>query len=279
MAIELADIKTVPKPWGSLDLRPWSDRPRDGVAIGELWFLRADPDPALLAKLLFTTAPLSIQVHPDDAFARSIGLPRGKTESWYIVSATPDAKVALGLTRQLTTPELRSAIEDGSIADLIAWYSVKTGDFIFVPAGTIHALGAGLVVAEVQQNSDATFRMFDYGRERALDVDRAVAVARAEPFAWAPGTHWSNPHFGVQKLDIPEGSSRKLHTTRETWLLVLGGSAQVGNVFAKTGDAIYMNDISTDIVAGPGGTIALMACSGHEQIPILSDNPDRREAA
>ena len=279
MPIERALIETVPKPWGCRDPRPWSDRPQDGITIGERRFRRANADQALLLKLLFTTAPLSIQVHPDDAFARSIGLPHGKTEAWYIVSATPDAQVALGTTRPLTTDALRSAIADGTIADLVAWHSVKPGDFVFVPAGTIHALGAGLVVAEVQQNSDATFRLFDYGRDRPLDIEHAVAVARAEPFAWAPGTHWSNPHFAVQKLVLPPSASWRMRTQREAWILALAGSVQVGNVYAKIGDAIYINDVATDIVAGPGGAVALLASVGPKQIPTLCDIADRRDAA
>ena len=121
MAIEHACMRVVRKPWGSTDLRPWSEIRHDGVAIGELWFQRPDmnaPDPALLLKLLFTKEPLSIQVHPDDDFAKSIGLGHGKTEAWYILSATPGAKIAVGLKRQLTTPQLRASIEDGSISDL-----------------------------------------------------------------------------------------------------------------------------------------------------------------
>jgi mannose-6-phosphate isomerase len=85
MAIEHACMEIVRKPWGSTDLRPWSEINHDGVAIGELWFQRRDmnaPDPALLLKLIFTKEPLSIQVHPDDAFAQSIGLANGKTEAW-----------------------------------------------------------------------------------------------------------------------------------------------------------------------------------------------------
>ena len=100
------------------------------------------PTPALLLKLLFTSEPLSIQVHPDDAFARSIGLPNGKTEAWYILSAVPDAKIAVGLKRRITPHELRASIRDGSIVDLVQWRPVSKGDIIFVPAGTIHAIGA-----------------------------------------------------------------------------------------------------------------------------------------
>ena len=137
--------------------------------------------PSLLLKLLFTNQPLSIQVHPDDAYAQSIGLPNGKTEAWYVLSAAPEAKVALGLKRRLTPQQLRQAIDDGSISDLVVWQAVSAGDTIFVPAGTIHAIGAGLVIAEIQQRSDATFRLFDHGRGRELHIDNAIAVADAGP--------------------------------------------------------------------------------------------------
>src|SRR5579872_6681680 len=184
MAIEHATVQVVRKPWGVADLHPWSDIDGSAGPVGELWFQRTDrsaPIPALLLKLLFTSEPLSIQVHPDDAFARSIGLPNGKTEAWYILTATPDARVALGLKRHLTPQQLREAIRDGSIAGLTQWRSVAKGDIIFVPAGTIHAIGAGIVLAEIQQHSDATFRLFDYGRWRQLHEDSAVAVADAGP--------------------------------------------------------------------------------------------------
>ena len=184
MAIEHAAVQVVRKPWGVADLRPWSGIDGSGDAIGELWFQRVDknaPIPALLLKLLFTSEPLSIQVHPDDAFARSIGLPNGKTEAWYILAALPDARIAVGLKRHLTPQELHAAIKDGSIAGLTQWRPAVKGDIIFVPAGTIHATGAGIVLAEIQQRSDATFRLYDYGRQRELHEDRAVAVSDAGP--------------------------------------------------------------------------------------------------
>src|SRR5208283_5948537 len=117
-----ACMQVVHKPWGSSDLRPWSELQAGGNPIGELWFQRTDltaPPPALLLKLLFTNEPLSIQVHPDDAYAQSIGLPNGKIEAWYILSAAPEAKVALGLKRHINPEQLRGAIDDGSISDLV----------------------------------------------------------------------------------------------------------------------------------------------------------------
>src|SRR5271165_3548890 len=184
MPIELACPRLSPKPWGVEVLRPWSKEHREGTRVGEIWYERASetvPEPSLLLKLLFTDQPLSIQVHPDDAYAQMIGLPRGKTEAWYVVDATPDARIAIGLSQRLTRSQLHDAIVDGSIADLVLWRSVLPGDSFYVPAGTIHAIGAGLVIAEVQTRVDATFRLFDHGRQRELHIDQGMAVAVPEP--------------------------------------------------------------------------------------------------
>jgi mannose-6-phosphate isomerase len=180
MAIEHARALAIPKPWGVDDLSPWSNTLAHDKAIGEIRYERSDnaaADPSLLLKLLFTSQALSIQVHPDDAFAHLMGLPNGKTEAWYVLSAAPEAKVALGLKRRLTPQQLREAVDDGSISDLIAWHPVSANDIISVAAGTIHAIGAGLVIAEIQQRSDVTFRLFDYGRQRELHVENAIAAA------------------------------------------------------------------------------------------------------
>src|SRR5438445_6868226 len=110
MTIEHASVEVARKPWGVADLHPWSRIDGSADPVGELWFQRASgPLPALLLKLLFTSEPLSIQVHPDDDFARSMGFPNGKTEAWYVLSAMPDAKVAVGLTRQLAPRELHAS--------------------------------------------------------------------------------------------------------------------------------------------------------------------------
>ena len=119
MPIERACAHVFPKPWGVVDLRPWSKASGKDGAIGEIWYERpgsAAPDPSLLLKVLFASQPLSIQVHPDDTFAHSIGMPNGKTEAWYVLSAASQAKVALGLDQRLTSRQLRSTIEDGSIS-------------------------------------------------------------------------------------------------------------------------------------------------------------------
>lgn len=274
MAIEHASVQVARKPWGVAHLRPWSGIDGSGDAVGELWFQRPDksaPDPALLLKLLFTSEPLSIQVHPDDAFARSIGLPNGKTEAWYILAATPDARVAVGLKRHLTTEELRAAIRDGSIAALAQWRSVAKDDIIFVPAGTIHAIGAGIVLAEIQQHSDATFRLFDYGRHRQLHEESAVAVSDAGPAQAQAGLRrltdartvlTANPHFVLERIELPANSRWLLNAKRETWILVIDGHATIGSIGASIGDAVFAEADRADIDVGPAGMSGLVAYPG-----------------
>src|SRR5258705_2574098 len=144
MAIERACMHAIPKPWGVADLRPWSSAGCEGGAIGEIWYERAGnaaPDPSLLLKLLFANQPLSIQVHPDDTFAHSIGLPNGKTEAWYVLGAAPQAKVALGLQHRLTPRQLRSVIDDGSIAYHVVWQAISMGYVMLVAPGIINPIG------------------------------------------------------------------------------------------------------------------------------------------
>jgi mannose-6-phosphate isomerase len=280
MAIEHASVQVARKPWGVADLHPWSGIDGAGDAVGELWFQRVDktaPDRSLLLKLLFTSEPLSIQVHPDDAFARSIGLPNGKTEAWYILAATPDAQVALGLKRYLTAAELRAAIRDGSIAALAQWRSVAKGDIIVVPAGMIHAIGAGIVLAEIQQRSDATFRLFDYGRQRQLHEDSAVAVSDAGPARAQAGLRrltdvrtalTANPHFVLEWIDLPASSGWLLNARRETWIMVIEGHATIGSISASVGDTVFAEADCAAIEVGPAGMSGLVAYPGPD--PTMS---------
>jgi mannose-6-phosphate isomerase len=281
MAIEHARARALPKPWGVLDRRPWNNASHDGGAIGEIWYERpgdAATDPALLLKLLFTSQPLSIQVHPGDAFAHAMGLPNGKTEAWYILSAAPEAKVALGLKRPLTPQQLRAAGENGSISDLVVWLPVSAGDVIFVPAGTIHAIGAGLVIAELQQRSDATFRLFDHGSQRTLHIESAIAVANVGPadFQVRPEQLTaertllvSNPHFVFERIDVAPDSAWCLDAERETWLLVLSGGAVAGSFDLATGDALFAQSDRVEIVAGPTGMVGLAAYTGGSPVSHL----------
>jgi mannose-6-phosphate isomerase len=280
MAIEHASVEAARKPWGVRDLRPWSGIDVTGDPVGELLFQRLDkgtPLPALLLKLLFTSEPLSIQVHPDDEFARSIGLPNGKTEAWYILSAAPDSRVAVGLKRKLTSQELRASIRDGSIAGLTRWRAVKKGDVISIPAGTIHAIGAGIVLAEIQQRSDATFRLFDYGRKRALHEDNAVAASDAGPAQIQSASRRltaermiliASPHFVIERIELPSNANWTLDADRETWLLVIDGQARIGLTSASVGDAVFVEADRAGIEVGPDGMSALLAYPGPD--PVIS---------
>lgn len=169
--------------WGSTRLAPWFPPPPE--AIGEVWYL-AEPPLPLLPKLLFTSERLSVQVHPDDLQAHARGLANGKTEMWHVLRAEPGATIGLGFKCRLSKEEARKAALSGAIEELLDWIPVQAGDTVFTPAGTVHALGAGLVVCEIQQNSDTTYRLYDYGRPRELHLEEALAVADLGPAKHRP---------------------------------------------------------------------------------------------
>ncbi len=281
MTLELARVRAEQKPWGAAILDPWSEIRGDHGPIGELCFERADldaPPSELLLKMLFIEVALSIQVHPDDAFARSIGLPNGKTEAWYILDATPEAKVAVGLKHALTANELRIAIENGSIADLVQWRSCKTGDIILVPAGTIHAIGPGLVIAEIQQRSDVTFRLFDHGRGRELHIDRAIAATdtKSAPAPVIPefisktrDLLVADKHFVLERITLPPDANWRLEAGPETWFLAIDGQAGFGSVNLFVGEAVFLEGDSVTISTGSEGLTGLLAYPGHATRPEI----------
>jgi mannose-6-phosphate isomerase len=171
----------VEKPWGRTDIS--QDFGTFGnFRIGEIWFAHpGGKDTPILIKFLFTSERLSIQVHPDEAAAQAAGYLRGKDECWLVLDAAPDAELGIGLTAPTTREALHTAALDGSIVDMVDWRPAKAGDFIYNQAGTIHAIGAGLTVVEVQQNVDCTYRLYDYGRPRELHLDAGLAVAEIAP--------------------------------------------------------------------------------------------------
>jgi mannose-6-phosphate isomerase len=197
------------RPWGFHDLNPWFNYRTDGEPIGEVWLTGemclADTGPLqgrsladmtaqhpsalvsatftgsdfpLLIKLLFPKDKLSVQVHPDDVLAQRYGEPRGKTECWYALDARPEAEVALGLRPGVTLDQVRTAVHDASLESLLEMVPVCRGDMIFVDAGTVHALGPGVVMLETQQTSDLTYRMYDYGSARELHLEKAFAAMK-----------------------------------------------------------------------------------------------------
>ena len=197
--------KIVDKPWGKRGIDP-----RFGVdpgrQVGEIWF---EPPPGreldVMAKYLFTTERLSIQVHPDDATARQRGYPRGKDECWIVLDAAEDAELGIGTVRDVLPDKLMKAARDGTIVELMDWRRPAKGDFFYNPAGTIHALGPGLTVLEIQQAVDLTYRLFDYGRPRELHLDEAADVIDPKPHRHELDTQVNGgsrllvdgPHFGV----------------------------------------------------------------------------------
>jgi mannose-6-phosphate isomerase len=173
---------TVEKPWGRTDLWPGFGNPA-GQKIGEIWFeAPSGTQPDLMVKYLFTSEKLSIQVHEDDATAQAAGRTRGKDEAWVILDAEPGSTIAMGLRQATDLETLRAAAVDGSIEALVDWRPVHAGDVIYSKARTVHAIGAGLTLIEVQQNVDLTYRLYDYGRPRALHLDAGIAVSDPVPF-------------------------------------------------------------------------------------------------
>ena len=230
--------RQVEKPWGREALPPpFGDT--GGRRIGEIWF-EGPGDLPLLAKYIFTSEKLSVQVHPDDAAARARGLASGKCECWYIVDAAPGAVLGLGLKREVSKEALRAAAADGSIEALMEWVPVSAGDFYFVPAGTVHAIGAGLALLEFQQNSDVTYRLYDYGRPRELHMDDGLSVATAGSYVPRPAPAApalvAGPPFTLLKLEGATG----LLEDRRRWVLPVEGSATAGGETAGPGECLVI---------------------------------------
>ena len=197
--------KIVEKPWGRRGIDPRFGADSD-AQVGEIWFEPpAARDLDVMAKYLFTTERLSIQVHPDDATAHARGHRSGKDECWIILDVADDAELGIGTVREASGDAVIAAAQDGSIVDLLDWRKPAIGDFIYNPAGTIHALGPGLTVLEIQQAVDLTYRLFDYGRPRELHLEESREVVRAKPHLHrldsSVGDHSvllvAGPHFGA----------------------------------------------------------------------------------
>jgi mannose-6-phosphate isomerase len=200
-----------PKVWGADSLAPWFEDRRE--KIGEVWFTHT-PAPRLLVKFIFTAERLSVQVHPDDAYAAAHEGSAGKTEMWHVLRAAPGAAVAAGFRETITPERARAAALSGEIESLLAWLPVQAGDTILIPAGTVHAIGAGVALCEIQQNSDVTYRLYDYGRGRQLHLERALEVAslaphpdKAVPRSAPDGALIlaECPHFVTELVTLPRG--------------------------------------------------------------------------
>jgi len=274
-----------PRPWGSRSLAPlfpeksglaepfgeawltgndcrFADGPFAGQTLGEVW---CDMPPEwvgtavdrsgafpILVKFIFPEEKLSVQVHPDDDYAsrhEQAAGGRGKTEMWYAMQARPGAEVLVGLKPSVTREQFQRAISDGTAEDCLEHIPLRTGDAVFVPAGTAHTIGPGLVLCEVQQNSDLTYRVYDYNRRdahdraRELHVEKALDVMRfgkqiggkVEPVRIRRGpvteTHYAAcRYFAAEQWDFAEPVSAA--TSREHFDLLIflegGGRIQWG---------------------------------------------------
>ena len=219
----------------------------EGRRIGEIWFEPPAALDSLLIKYLFTSEKLSVQVHPDDRQARALGEGQyGKEECWLVIDAEPGATLGIGFDAPLSSAEMRTAALDGSIERLMTWHPVEAGDFFYIPAGTVHAIGPGVSLIEVQQNCDITYRLFDYGRPRELHLDRAVEVARGEPYAEG------------QSSKVPENGERWLAEGAYFRLLRSHGDVQAKAAFGDRPLLVLPLDRSVEIA---GETIAPGGCA------------------
>lgn len=239
--------------WGSTELPAFLEQPKPGHPVGEAWLTSVDcavegdgtlgeitrkwpqefsadkpGEFPLLMKLLFPREWLSVQVHPNDAEAQAIGQPRGKNECWYVLSAEPGAKLALGFREELTPEEIERAIHEGTLESKLQYVPVKAGDMVYVEAGTIHAIGPGMVVLETQQYSDTTYRLYDYGRPRELHLKDGLAVTKSRTSSGlvAPVEQEGftrlirSPYFIVDRFQTVAGGSNDLGLSGKMQILV-----------------------------------------------------------
>ena len=249
----------VERPWGR-DRLPAPFVAQEGQRIGEVWFETPAELDALLVKYIFTSQALSVQVHPDDAQARAAGAgPRGKEECWLVVEAVPGARLGIGFREELGPTALRAAALDGSIEDLLEWHPVAAGDFFRIPPGTVHAIGAGIGLIEIQQNSDITYRLYDYGRPRTLHLDAGMAVARGERYSdalhcrvAASGSQVlvDGPNFRVDRIEGTPDAGVRARYRGAVLVLPLEGEAEVGCTAVKSGQCALAASLDDLAVAG-----------------------------
>jgi mannose-6-phosphate isomerase len=230
----------VERPWGARNLAPVYPEHRCDKPVGEVWLTgdgnRVANGPLagrtlgelcreygralvgesareterfpLLIKFLFPREKLSVQVHPDDEAARRVGQACGKTECWYVLEAGPGAQVALGLKPGVTREQLARAIQEVRAEELLNWVDIYAGEMIYVDAGTVHTIGPGSILVETQQNSDTTYRLYDYGRPREIHVEQGLAAAKERTQAGKVmregATLVASPCFVVEKLVLSE---------------------------------------------------------------------------
>ncbi len=293
-----------PRPWGKPNLKPWYEETGTTELVGEAWLtgpqcvVETGPlagrtlgdvseefaeelltpgalaEFPLLVKMLFPDAKLSVQVHPDDAEAQAIGLHRGKTECWYVLEAEPGATIALGLKPGTTLDGIKAAVADGSMESLMEWVPVKVGEMIFVDAGTVHAIGPGVVLLETQQTCDTTYRLYDYGRPRELHLEKGLAVTKLHTAAGkvAPVEMdgftrvIAQKYFIVDRFEVAAGATVSLADVSgvSECLVCLKGSGTVasseGDVALKVGEAVVVPVKASKVTVTAGEAVTFFRC-------------------
>ena len=268
----------VEKPWGRRQLFPgFDDVAPGGEPVGEVWFQQpGDTTPDLLIKYLFTSQKLSVQVHPNDQQAHERGLPRGKDECWTVLKAEDDATIAVGTTEPMSRDKLRADAEGGTIEADLNWTPVAQGDFLYCKSGTIHAIGGGLTVIEVQQNSETTYRLYDYGSDRELHLDDGMAVADPNPYVpvISPGDAGDGrrimvegPKFvlerwtaGDRRLTLAEGQT--------AWLVPITGAGSAAGVDWRAGECVTVT--GTEVVSAGEGADLIVAYPGTRRVEVAA---------
>ena len=209
----------------------------------------------VLIKLIDVNKPISIQVHPDDAYALKHEGQYGKTEMWYILSAEEGAFLYLGFEHEVSKDELEERIKNNTLEEILHKEYVKPGDVVFIEPGTLHSIGAGVMVAEIQQSSNVTYRIYDYGRlgadgkPRQLHVEKALDVLKREPAMKyeQKGEHLAEcPYFRVDKSDVRDGASYTGNTDESSFasLLIIEGECTISAagdlVNARKGESYFV---------------------------------------
>ena len=273
----LGDTETVAEAW-MLSFHPDGEgKTESGVPVSraagrETWGRACQSFPFFpaMVKLIDAADNLSVQVHPSDEYALQPEGQFGKTEMWYIVSAESGAGIYLGFERDVTPTEFADAIRAGNLLSLLRFVPVRQGDCYFIPAGTVHAIGKGCLIAEVQQNSNLTYRVFDYnrvgadGKPRELHVEKAMRVSnlcRYTPVAFANGVLGACPYFAARLL---QGNASGKNDDSYTSLVVLQGSGTLCGKPTKAGDSWFV----------PAG-VPYTLCGSDDLRVLLTDTPGR----
>lgn len=257
-------IRVVGKPWGK-DVLPAPFLAPEGERIGEIWFETPPEIPSILVKYIFTSDKLSVQVHPSDAEAAALGeTDRGKEECWLVIAAEPGATLGIGFRETVDAGTMRAAALDGSIEDMLVWHPVRPGDFFYIPAGTVHAIGAGVSLIEIQQNSDITYRLYDYGRPRELHLERGIAVSKGEVYDPALATHLPphgtvelarGPYFIAHRVDGAPDAVLASDYTGPLMVIPRKGEVRLAGEVLRAGDCAAAPDIAALTFAADGQCI------------------------